>query len=84
MGKLPSMPTLASRARSATVAIKPIRAQIIQDGKYDPRMFREGAELHPVSKTTEEPISAYKERSVRVPAHSAAMLGLRCTTSIIR
>jgi hypothetical protein len=26
----------------------PINAQIIHDGKYDPRMFLDGAELHPL------------------------------------
>jgi len=59
------------------VAAKPIRAQIIQDGKYDPRMLRDGAELHPVRHRTEEPISAYEESSARRLAPIPLVLALR-------
>jgi hypothetical protein len=43
------MPAFARTVRRATVAPKAISAQIIHDGKYDPRMFLDGAELHPLN-----------------------------------
>jgi hypothetical protein len=59
-----------------TVAPMPISAQIIHEGKYDPRMFRDGAELHPVSTRTQEPVRAYKQSSARVLAQTPAVLAL--------
>src|SRR4030095_12660148 len=54
-----STPTLTRRPRTATVAHIPITAQIIHDGKYDPRMFRDGAELQPDRNIANEPITTH-------------------------
>jgi len=48
-----STPAFASNTRTTTVAHKPARTQSIHDGKYEPKIFRDGAELHPVRTLSE-------------------------------
>ena len=48
-----STPAFASNTRTTTVAHKPARTQTIHDGKYEPKIFRDGAELHPVRTLSE-------------------------------
>src|SRR5437870_3830814 len=58
------MPAFARTARRATVAPMPISAQIIHDGKYEPRMFLDGAELHPLNSVS---AAAVETRSRSLP-----------------
>jgi hypothetical protein len=46
-------------------------------------MLRDGAELHAVRTTAEEPIRTHEERSVRVLAHIPAVSALGCAIAII-
>jgi len=45
-----SIPKALKIARAASAKTMPTSAQTIQDGKYDPRILREGAPSHPASK----------------------------------
>src|SRR6516164_7335675 len=73
------MPSVARTTRSTTVAANPTSAQIIHDGKYEPRILREGDELHPVrTRTTHAsaviPTHAYRLNAIRalLPLRSVA------------
>jgi len=58
------MPAFPSTARRITTPSRPSNAQIIQVGKYDPRMFREGDALHAVNVATDVRVAAARNRPV--------------------
>jgi len=49
-GSSSSIPKVLKIARAASANARPTSAQTIQDGKYEPRILREGAPLQPPSK----------------------------------
>jgi hypothetical protein len=58
------MPAFPSTARRITTPSRPSNAQIIQVGKYDPRMFREGDALHAVNVATDVSVATARNRTV--------------------
>jgi hypothetical protein len=49
-GNSPSNPEALKMARAAIAKAMPTKAHTIQDGKYEPKMLREGAPSQPLSK----------------------------------
>jgi hypothetical protein len=47
-GSCGSNPVALNRMRASIPAMQPTRAQIIQEGKYEPRMLRDGEPLQPL------------------------------------
>src|SRR5258706_16435212 len=76
------MPAFARTARRATVAPMPISAQIIHDGKYEPRMFLDGAELHPLNSVSAAAVDARSRSLPRTPVEALMTVLVRSMASL--
>jgi len=64
------MPAFPRADRRIATPISPSKAQIIQLGKYDPKMFLEGEALHAVNAATDVIIAAARNRLVACMSES--------------